>query len=444
VTALPSCPDIERFVLGHIILDGNVPDGLSEGEFSTERDRRIFRRICAMKARGEAVDAVTVAEELKRCGESEVCDGLSYLISLDEGLPRLPNIDSYVQILRKNSQRRRIIFGAENLKLRAADGSDNLDEIITAGAELFGSIAPSLQPYRSIDDLPVLAECGATDIEYIRPELPRGAVVALTGDAGSGKSTLATAWARDAWRTKGVPSLFLDRENPASVIADRLARLGTEDGPGLRFWGGWLPEEAPQPDAAIVRQWAAEHRGIAVVDSFSAFLAGDQNDATVCRAFMHRLRRIADTGSTVVVLHHSGKGESSADYRGSSDFKAAIDVGYHVSNFGSGRLERMLLRPFKARMGADGEISYEYADGQFICGAGNGARETVSEQLTAILRQNPGITGRQFEDFVAAAGLGRNRGRAWLSDGVLSGAIVRKSGKTKNAVHYQLAGLSND
>lgn len=214
-----------------------------------------------------------------------------------------------------------------------------------------------------------------------------------------------------------------------------------EDGPGIRWWGGWLPHEAPQPDSAIVKTWAREHRGLIVVDSFSAFLEGDQNDASVVRAFMHRCRRLADAGATVAVIHHDGKAETSRDYRGSSDFKAAIDAGFHVSNFGSGRLDKLVLRPFKARMGFASEITYEYADGRFIRSGAHEARETVSAQLAAILRQNPGVSARRFDELVAEQGLGRNRGRDFLKDGALSGAIRKQTGPGK-AVRFFLEGTN--
>jgi predicted ATP-dependent serine protease len=233
-------------------------------------------------------------------------------------------------------------------------------------------------------------------------------VAAFTGDAGSGKSTLLTAWARNAWRDSGIPSLFLDRENPISVIADRLQRLEMEDGPGMKFWGGWLPQEAPQPDSPIVRAWAKEHRGIVVIDSFSAFLDGDQNDANTVRGFLHRCRRLADLRATPCVIHHDGKAETARDYRGSSDFKAAIDVGFHVSNFGNGGLlDRLVLRPFKNRFGLSHELSYRYADGKFIRGDATEATQTLAEQLTALLRLNPGVTARRFDELVRNRGISR-------------------------------------
>ena len=442
---LPTNVDAERLVLGSVMLDDvlfpGVRSALEINDFSLEKHRRIYRRMMGLDDRGEKIDRITVHNELMRFGESESCDGLSYLVSLDDGLPQIPKIDSYVRILREKAARRTIIFACENLKNRAQLCSEDLADIIAAGQELFASVdSHQAKAYRSVGDIPTIAACGAGDIEYLRdPELPRGAVVTVTGDAGCGKSTLVTAWARDAWRNKGVPALILDRENPVSVIADRLERLGMEDGPGVRFWGGWLAEEAPVPDNRVILDWVrtSEPRPLVIVDSFSAFHGGDQNDASETRAFMHRCRRLADLGGTVIVIHHDGKAETSKDYRGSSDFKAAVDQAYHIASFGSdGRLDKLVLRPYKSRIGAAGEITYSYAGGRFVRGDIGEARQTVSEQLTAILRTNPGITARKFDDLVNGRGLGR--ARTFLSEGVLSGSIRRETGPGK-AKRYYLA-----
>jgi hypothetical protein len=449
IEGLPTNVDAERFVLGSIMLDDvlfpDVRGALEINDFSLEKHRRIYRRMMGLDDRGEKIDRITVHNELMKFGEVESCDGLSYLVSLDDGLPQIPKIDSYVRILREKAARRTIIFACDNLKNRAQLCSEDLADITAAGQELFAGVNTQRgTSYRSVGDIPTIAECGAGDIEYLRdPELPRGAVVAVTGDAGCGKSTLVTAWARDAWRNKGVPALVLDRENPISVIADRLDRLGMEDGPGVRLWGGWLPEEAPLPDSRVILDWVrtCEPRPLVIVDSFSAFHGGDQNDAGETRAFMNRCRRVADLGACVIVIHHDGKAEASKDYRGSSDFKAAVDQAYHVASFGcDGRLDKLVLRPYTSRIGAAAEITYSYADGQFLRDDAAEARQTVSEQLMALLRLNPGVTARKFDDLVNDRGLGRNRSRTFLGDGILSGAVRFEPGP-KNAKRYFLAGM---
>ena len=64
--------------------------GLEPADFSLDAHRRIFSRMVQVHTRGERVDRVTVATELEKFNELEACGGLSYLISLDDGLPHIP------------------------------------------------------------------------------------------------------------------------------------------------------------------------------------------------------------------------------------------------------------------------------------------------------------------------------------------------------------------
>jgi len=135
---LPANVDVERLVLGAVLLDENafvaVAAGLTAADFSLERHRRIFRRMWELHERGEHIDRVTVANELMRCKELESCGGLSYLVSLDDGLPHIPNLDAYVQIIRDKAALRQIVFASQHLMHRCLVGEEGPDEIL-AGAE---------------------------------------------------------------------------------------------------------------------------------------------------------------------------------------------------------------------------------------------------------------------------------------------------------------------
>jgi replicative DNA helicase len=135
---LPTNIDAERFVLGAIMLDDmlfvQVAGMLVPDDFSLEKHRRIFLRMGELQDRGERIDRVTVAEELIRHNQLESCDGLSYLLSLEDGLPRTSNVDAYVRIVKEKSQLRRIIHSAQRLIDRCMLGGDAAHEIL-AGAE---------------------------------------------------------------------------------------------------------------------------------------------------------------------------------------------------------------------------------------------------------------------------------------------------------------------
>ena len=135
---LPANVDAERLVLGSIILDDslylNVAALLDADDFSLEKHKRIFARMADLYERGERIDRVALAEELMRKNQLESVDGFAYLASLDEGLPRIPNIDGYVRIVKDKATLRRIIFTSQRLIDRCFIAEDTPDEIL-AGAE---------------------------------------------------------------------------------------------------------------------------------------------------------------------------------------------------------------------------------------------------------------------------------------------------------------------
>src|SRR5262252_1365792 len=135
---LPTNLDAERFVLGSILLDDafyiQSAGTLEAEDFSLEKHRNIFRRMGDLHTRGERIDRVTVANELMKFSELEACDGLSYLVSLDDGLPQIPNIDSYIRIVRDKAVLRRIILTSQHMILRCMQDTEAPEEIL-AGAE---------------------------------------------------------------------------------------------------------------------------------------------------------------------------------------------------------------------------------------------------------------------------------------------------------------------
>jgi hypothetical protein len=297
-----------------------------------------------------------------------------------------------------------------------------------------------------IDSIPPVCSYTPRTLEFaVEGLIASGCVTLISGESGGGKSTVVSSMADAIVRGEAFAGrkctqrkvLILDRENAIEVVKERFERLEiTGDGPLV--WGGWLDEEAPTPNAAVILDWVqrTEPKPIIVIDTLVTFLEGDENSATDVQKFMEKLRQLANLGAGVIGLHHSGKAETAKDYRGSSYFKGGADVALQLTNFGTAELTKIQLKAFKSRFTIDREIILEYFNGRFASDSRpHAAIRTVTEQLTKLLFDNPSITKTEFEKLAGERGLGRNRARKFLDDGVDVGEIEVKRGQRKTLIY---------
>lgn len=186
---LPTNIDAERFVLGSILLDDSlhaqVASALPVEAFSLDKHRRIYSRMAPIAARGERIDRITLANELMKHNELVAVDGLSYLVSLDDGLPQVPNVDSYVRILQEKATLRSIIFAADHLAGMAAQSSADPSALLRRASEQFLSLVGTQQP----DEL-------QTPYEVIEEEIARNGLDAFFAGGSRGIQT-PVAWLND-------------------------------------------------------------------------------------------------------------------------------------------------------------------------------------------------------------------------------------------------------
>lgn len=136
---LPSNVYAERMVLGSVLLNDasfiSVSASLLPEDFALEKHRKIFRRMLDLHNDGSRIDRVTLANELIKHAELESVDGISYLVSLDEGLPELYNLEEYVEIVKEKAVLRRIIETAQETIQKCFLGEQNPRDIIGSAEE---------------------------------------------------------------------------------------------------------------------------------------------------------------------------------------------------------------------------------------------------------------------------------------------------------------------
>lgn len=258
----------EQFVLGSVLLNSDLADtvlAILPEDFSLEKHRRIFARMQDLRARGEAIDRVTIANELRRQGQLESVDGFSYLVSLDEGLPSVSNLDSYIRIVREKANLRRIIFQSQKMIDAAFIGEQTPAELLASAtatwheiesnsgqnddggqtprqiAETFpGGIDALLNPLLRKKGLPT----GFTKFDEMTGGLHAGEVVVIAARPSHGKS----AWSMNVAqhlvlhpRQKRRVVFFSLEMSKESIMTRLLCSAGRVD--QMKFRNGYLNSE---------------------------------------------------------------------------------------------------------------------------------------------------------------------------------------------------------
>jgi hypothetical protein len=232
--------------------------------------------------------------------------------------------------------------------------------------------------------------------------------------------------------------IYLDRENPLSIVRRNFTELGITDTDTLSVWGGWNSSPAPGPDDPRFEEFVSLHRPLLIFDPLIGFNPGEEQSATETREFMDHFRRLADLGATIILIHHSGKTSTSKEYRGSSDFKAAVDAAYTVDpTEREGKLYRLKLTCFKSRFAPRTDFGLEFQSGEgfapFSLAQGKDPKD-IRPVLARLIGEHPGITQKDIITLAKAEGISKNAVRKCLAE---SGLWSVAQGKGK-ALHYSL------
>jgi replicative DNA helicase len=262
---LPTNVDAERFVLGSILLDDafyiQAAGALEVQDFSLEKHRRIFRRMGELHERGERIDRITLANELMKFNELESCDGLSYLVSLDDGLPQIPNSESYVKLVKDAATLRAIIYAAQHIVNRSMLAEDSPEDILANAEETLlklgeaqvktgllnpdqilesyeGGISAFLDPSKRIKGI----STGFLKLDEFTGGLHSGDLFILAGRPSMGKTAFALNIAQHVAlklkQTAAVFSLEMSKESLLTRMLCAAARVDSQ-----RFRSGYLTQE---------------------------------------------------------------------------------------------------------------------------------------------------------------------------------------------------------
>ncbi len=131
---LPQNLEAERSVLGAVLVDNHALNAAVEKlrpeDFFHEHHQRIFQTMIALGESQQAIDLVTLTDQLHRQGQLEAAGGAAYLAQLLDGVPRVSNVEHYARIVKEKALLRNLIHATHAIQQQALEGEDDADMIL--------------------------------------------------------------------------------------------------------------------------------------------------------------------------------------------------------------------------------------------------------------------------------------------------------------------------
>lgn len=130
----PHSEEAEKSVLGAAMLSKDalldVLEVVKPIDFYNAKHREIFAAISEMNSRNQAVDCLTVTEELRKRNALELAGGRSYITGLAEDVPSTANAGEYAKIVAEKSILRKLIKNSDEVVEACYKGEMDADKVL--------------------------------------------------------------------------------------------------------------------------------------------------------------------------------------------------------------------------------------------------------------------------------------------------------------------------
>jgi replicative DNA helicase len=312
---LPHNLEAERSVLGAVLLNNEVFNLAAEvvdaPDFFRDAHRRIFEKMVRLSERGDAIDLVTLKEELARSGELDEVGGPAYIAALADGVPRSTNVEHYARIIKEKATLRNLIFSANKILATAYEAEEEADVILDQAEHAIFAIADdkvrdgfvSLRDlaHASLDTIEKLharkelitgVPTGFTDLDEMTSGLQPSDLVIVAARPSMGKTSLVLNIAQHVGtRTDlsvGIFSLEMSKEQLFLRMLTAEARIDAH-----RLRGGFLGE----------RDWGKLSQAIGTLSEAKIFI--DDTPSIGVLEMRAKCRRLAsEHGLNLVIIDY--------------------------------------------------------------------------------------------------------------------------------------------
>jgi len=132
--------DAEEAVIGSLLIDGaaiyKIATLLDQRDFYHEQNQWLYGACLSLYQRNEAINQITVAQELDRQGKLEACGGAAYLSHLISIVPTSLDIEHYAQIVYRLSVSRHLINAAGQIAAIGYEAAPDVDTSLSKAEDI--------------------------------------------------------------------------------------------------------------------------------------------------------------------------------------------------------------------------------------------------------------------------------------------------------------------
>jgi replicative DNA helicase len=312
---LPHNLEAERSVLGAILLHNDAfnlaAEVIDSHDFFRDAHRRIFDKMVKLAERGDAIDLVTLKEELGRSGDLEEVGGPAYITALVDGVPRSMNIEHYARIIKEKATLRSLIFSANKILATAYEAEEEADTILDQAEHAIFAIADdkvrdgfvslrdlargsldTIEKLHARKELVTGVPSGFTDLDAMTSGFQSSDLIIIAGRPSMGKTSLVLNVAQHVGTktdlTVGMFSLEMSKEQLFLRMLTAEARIDAH-----RLRGGFLGE----------RDWGRLSQAIGTLSETKIFV--DDTPSIGVLEMRAKCRRLAaEHGLNLVIVDY--------------------------------------------------------------------------------------------------------------------------------------------
>jgi replicative DNA helicase len=210
----PQSIEAEVAVLGAMMLDkdaiSKTIEIMDETGFYNPNHGKIYAAIVALYDRNEAVDLITLTEELRRAGDLESVGGASYLETLLSSVATSANVEHHARIALEKATLRKLIEASTQIISDAYQSDGDIGELMDRAERRIFSVSGSRlrQSFYAMQDIVkdslelieqlyqqkryvTGVECGFKDLDALTAGFQNGDFVVVAGRPGMGKTSFA-------------------------------------------------------------------------------------------------------------------------------------------------------------------------------------------------------------------------------------------------------------